>query len=160
MRAAGPVLTVIGMRTALVVAIALAALTATASAEPELVGWEEIESKPAGRETKQEPRWTQLDTAIETVVAVTFFADYLQTRQIIADGPCMPTASVCRGDGESNPVIRAVGAGPYFAGVAIVHAAAMYALPPRLRHIAQGVTIGVELAVINHNLSAGYAITF
>lgn len=105
--------------------------------------------------------WTRRDTALELAVVATLAADYLQTRQVVADGmESNPVIGDCRG--EIGAGVHCGGMSPalYFAGVALLHAGAMRLLPTGWRNAAQGLTIGFQLRTIEKNWAAGYAVRF
>lgn len=104
--------------------------------------------------------WKASDTVLEAAVFATLAADYLQTRQLIRDGiETNPIMGTCGGQitldgcGGVSPEL-------YFAGVALLHAGAMRLLPAPWRHVAQGVTIGVEVNAIGRNYAWGYGVHF
>lgn len=97
----------------------------------------------------QADEWTATDTAIQATVLTLIAADYVQTRQIVADGR------------ESNPIMGRRGdripPGMYFLSLATMHTFAAVLLPVRHRRLAQGVMIGVQLHSSVMNLEAGYS---
>lgn len=104
-------------------------------------------------------RWTAGDTFTESAVAVTFAADYLQTRQICAD---MARGTNADWVYETNPMM-----GPtcdrmppaiYFSTVMAAHVGAARLLPWPARRLFQLATVWVQVHAIEANHVAGYTI--
>jgi hypothetical protein len=103
-------------------------------------------------------RWTASDSASQAVVLAALGADYMQTRQIVAN------AQRNGGHLESNPVMgergERVPVPVYFAGVAVASTAVARALPQPWRRISQVALLAVQVKAVAHNMSYGYTITW
>lgn len=98
----------------------------------------------------QPATWSRTDTALEVTFAAALAADYLQTRQIVADGM------------EGNPIMGARGErmppALYFPASLVAHLVVASCLPRPWRSIFQGVSIGWQAAEVGHNAEHGYAV--
>jgi hypothetical protein len=96
--------------------------------------------------------WTTTDTVVEGVVLAAFAADYLQTRQLVADGM------------EGNAILGERGERmapePYFAIAAFAHVVIARIAPQPYRRLLQGVTLAVQADALTANYQAGYAVRF
>ena len=101
-------------------------------------------------------RWTNTDTAIQLGVGVTLLGDYLQTRRVMRDN--LETNYFMRTYATDKPPILSPEF--YFSAVAIVHTLTMITLPKTWRHVAQGLTIGVQLKAMRANYAYGYRFSF
>lgn len=107
------------------------------------------------------PKWSAGDTFVESGVALTLGADYLQTRQI-----CGELAAGTAPDWvyETNPIMgRTCDRVPppiYFSAALAAHVGAARLLPGWARRLFQFATIAYQLKAIDRNLAAGYSITF
>ncbi len=94
--------------------------------------------------------WSRTDTVLEATFGATLAADYLQTRQVTADGK------------EGNPVMGHRGErmppAVYFPAVAVAHVAAARCMPRPWRTIFQAFTVGWQVDAIHTNWDAGYAV--
>ncbi len=93
-------------------------------------------------------RWTKVDTAIQVGFTTSLAVDYVQTRNITADGR------------ESNPIMGSHGerVNPtlYFASVAVMHFVAARYLPPTYRRLLTLAVTGTQAHTITVNARAGY----
>lgn len=118
-----------------IVALVLASLTGTASAD----------------------KWSKLDITLETTFTTLIIVDYMQTVQITRS-PAIPS------QGESNPIMGRYGERvppeAYFPIVLLGHMAIAHILPSPYRKIWQGFGIAVQVDAVKTNWQAGYSYSF
>jgi len=110
--------------------------------------------------------WTDADTVREAINVSLFAYDAYQTNALLhSNVPCSEQRGpVCHQMHESNPLLGRNPSGTKLAVATLigsaVHAGIAYALPRGWREAWQYVTIGIEVAVINHNSTVHVGVNF
>jgi hypothetical protein len=97
----------------------------------------------------QASEWTSSDSVRQRIVLTTFYADYLQTKDI-KNHPGMYERNPILGAHPSNRRI-----GGYFVLAAASHSYIAYRMNPEMRRNFQYATIALQVAVILHNKRIG-----